>query len=255
LTAQELGDQFDLKKALKQGLLPMSYLNSREDEGYLAAYVGAYLREEVQQEGLVQNLGTFSRFLEIASFSQGQIINYSKVASESSIERKTVTNYFQILEDLLLAHSLDVFSIRAKRALIKKRKFYFFDCGVFRQIRPRGPLDSDSELNGAALETLVLQEILALNHYFDWEYKVAFWHTRQGQEVDFVLYGERGFKAIEVKASDRLRPDDFKGLLEFKKDYPKADATLLYGGAEEFSHNDIRILPLEKFFSRAAELL
>lgn len=250
MTALELGDKFDLKRALKSGLLPKAYLDE-EYKGYLASYVATYLKEEVQQEGLVRNVGSFARFLEAASFSQGQILNYSNVSAECSVERKTVTNFFQILEDLLLAHTLEVFSLKAKRELIKHKKFFFFDAGVFQQIRPRGPLDSDNEILGAAVETLVLQELLARNEYQDWDYKINFWHTKNHLEVDFILYGTRGLHAIEVKSGSRLRDSDFTGLLEFKSDYPKANLIMLYGGSETKTFKDIQIIPIEKFLKAA----
>ncbi len=246
-TSLELGKAFDLNTSLKYGMLPKAQLEG-EKKQYLASYVQTYLKEEVQQEGLVRNLGTFARFLEAASFSQGQVINYSNVASECSIERKTVTNYFELLEDLLLSRTLEVFALRAKRELIKQKKFYFFDTGVFRQIRPTGPLDSDSEINGASLETLVMQELMARNEYLNANYKINYWHTRNHLEVDFILYGEKGFKAIEVKSSSRIREKDCIGLLEFKKDYPKSELFFIYGGSEEKYHNDIKFIPAETFF-------
>ncbi len=249
LTALELGEKFQLKKALKSGLLPQAYLQENAKD-FIASYVVTYLKEEVQQEGLVRNMGSFSRFLEAASFSQSQIINYSNVAADCSVERKTVMNYFSILEDLLLSRTLSVFSLRAKRDLIKQNKFYFFDVGVFRQIRPRGPLDSDSELMGACVETLVLQELVARNEYCDWDYQINYWHTRNHIEVDFILYGERGLRGIEVKASSRWKAEDFKGLLEFKKDYPKADLLFVYGGDKVDSYQDIKIVPLQIFMTQ-----
>lgn len=245
-TALELGEQFDLMKALKFGLLPMAYLNP-DPKSFLASYVATYLKEEVQQEGLVRNIGNFARFLETASFSQGQILNYSNVSSEAGIERKTVANYFELLEDLLLAKTLEVFALRAKRELLKHRKFFFFDVGVYMQIRPRGPLDSESEVQGPAVETLVLQELLARNEYQDWDYRIYYWRTRNHIEVDFILYGERGLKAIEVKSSDRLREDDFNGLLEFKTDYPKAELFLVYGGTQRKHLHGVEIIPVGDF--------
>jgi uncharacterized protein len=199
LTAYELKGQFHLKRALERGLLPKSYLED-DFKSFLASYVSTYLKEEIQQEGLVRNLASFARFLESASFSQAQILNYSNVGADCSVDRKTVTNFFQILEDLLLAETIEVFSRRAKRELIKHRKFYFFDVGLFKQLRPKGPLDSESELTGPALETLVFQELRALNEYLNLEYKICYWHTQKHEEVDFVLYGPRGFNAIESES-------------------------------------------------------
>ena len=104
--------------------------------------------DEVMQEGLTRNIGHFSRFLEAASLSQGQTINISGVARDAQVTRPVAENYFSILEDLLIAVRLPVFSRRAKRKLIAQPKYYFLDSGVFRAIRPMGPLDSEAELAG-----------------------------------------------------------------------------------------------------------
>lgn len=106
------------------------------------------VREEVQQEGLVRNVGSFSRFLEAVSFSHGSILNVSAVSRDCAVERKTVAAYIEILYDLLLAFSLRVFTKRARRALVGHPKFYLVDPGVFRSLRPSGPLDRLLERSG-----------------------------------------------------------------------------------------------------------
>lgn len=247
LTAMELGKDFNLKKALTDGMLPAVW-TQKNAKSFLKSYVTTYIEQEVKLEGLTRDSLAFQKFLETASFSQGAPLNISAVASEAGIERRTVTNYFDILKDLLLSYELPIFSKRAKRDLIKHRKFYFFDCGIFHTLRPKGPLDSDHELNGIALETLVLQELKALNDYLDWNYALSYWHTKGHAEVDFVLYGERGLHAIEVKKSSRLRDDDFSGLELFREDYKMANLMLLYGGDRAYSNNGIKVIPLEQFF-------
>ncbi len=105
-------------------------------------------------------MGDFSRFLEISSFSHASIWTTTDISRESSVKRATVDNYLQILEDLLLAFTLPVFTRRAKRKLITHPKFYFFDAGVYRVLRPQGILDSSQEIvEGLALEGLVAQHL------------------------------------------------------------------------------------------------
>ena len=139
LTVIEQGEAFDLGKSLRGGHLPPRFSDS-DPRAYLRSYVATYLQEEVAQEGLTRNIGHFTRFLETAAFSQGQTLNVSNVSREASISRAAAENYFSILEDLLIAVTLPVFSRHAKRKLITQRKFYFFDAGVFRAIRPVGLL-------------------------------------------------------------------------------------------------------------------
>lgn len=247
LTSVELKEDFNFKKNVKIGCLPMA-VTTEVPKKYLSSYVKTYLKEEVQLEGLTRNIAAFSRFLQAASFSQASPLNISAVARDCAVERKVVEDYFSILRDLYLSFELPVFSKRAKRELISKSKFFLFDSGVFVSLRPRGPLDSESELMGPAFETLIVQNIRALNDYLSWDYELFYWHTREHQEVDLVLYGPRGLWAIEIKSSSRLRSQDFESLLEFKKDYPIARTMIVYSGSESRTFQGVEIKPAELFF-------
>ena len=244
LTAVEQQEAFNLRDSVQLGHLPARFSES-DPAKYLKDYVQTYLREEVMQESLTRNIGHFAHFLEAASFSQGATINISAVAREAHIERSVAENYFSILEDLLIAVRLPVFSRKAKRKLISQKKFYFFDAGVFRAIRPVGPLDSDAEIDGPALATLVLQELRAVNDYYEYGYQLFFWRTRSSLEVDFVLYGPRGLLAIEIKRSTQIQPKDTRALREFKRDYPPAKCFVFYGGPSPVYMDDITVLPVE----------
>lgn len=246
LTSKELGENFSLTHSLQYGNLPCAYTES-EPKKYLDSYVKTYLEEEIRFEGLTRNLGAFSRFLEAASFSQGSILNISSVARDCAVERKIVENYFNILDDLLIARRIPVFAKRAKRKLHAHYKFFFFDAGVFRTIRPMGPLDSPEEAQGPALETLVLQELVALNDYLDMGYDFYYWRTSNDIEVDFVLYGNNGLLAIEVKRSSRISDDMLKGLRAFKSDYPEARCVFIYGGDRQMQFQDIEVIPITDF--------
>jgi len=137
-----------------------------------------------------------------------------------------------------------VFKRRAKRKLTTHPKFFFFDAGVYRALRPRGPLDTDDEIDGAAIETLVFQSLSAQNANHDLGYELFFWRSAADEEVDFVLYGERGLHAFEVKRSSRFRETDLASLRAFCSDYPEARACLLYGGSNRYRFDRIDVLPL-----------
>ena len=244
--AIELGRKFNLTNALKQGLLPL-VVSAQDSNSILKTYAALYIREEVQMEGLVRNIGNFSRFLEAVSFSHGSILNTSNVARECEVERKVVEGYITILEDLLLAFHLPVFTKRAKRAVVSHPKFYFFDAGVFRSLRPSGPLDRTEEIEGCALEGLVSQHLMAWNSYRGDKNKVYFWRTAAGSEVDFVVYGDEVFWAIEVKNTSRIRPEDLRSLNSFRDDYPKSSVYLLYRGKERIMKNGILCVPCDEF--------
>lgn len=254
LTAVELGREFKLARSLRHGHLPTA-CTSDDPERYLSSYVGTYLREEVLAEALTRNLDAFSRFLVSATFSQASVLSVTTIARDVGLPRKTVEGYFELLEDLLLSVRLPVFSRRAKRAMTTHPKFYYFDCGLYRALRPRGPLDPAEEIDGAALETLVLQELRATNDNLDLGYALSYWHTRDHREVDFVLYGERGLVAIEVKRASVWRDADLASLRAFRADYPPARCFLFYGGSRAYEIDGIRILPVADALRELPELL
>ena len=244
--AAELGNEFSLEGALHYGMLPV-VLSSQDRENQIQAYSGVYLREEVQAEGLVRNVGSFARFMEAVSFSHGSVLNLSNVSRECHVNRATLEGYLSILEDLLLAWRLPVFTRKAKRELASLPKFYFFDTGVFRANRPKGPLDAPAEIEGAALEGLVAQQLRAWCAYSSGQPSMHYWKTRSNVEVDFVVYGDSHFYAMEVKNTAQIRSADLQGLKSFGEDYPESLRYLLYRGTERLIRDGILCLPCEEF--------
>lgn len=245
LVAKEMGADFNIERALVKGMLPQAQQDNFEK--YLHTYVNVYLDQEIQQEGLVRKLDDFARFLEVASLSQGQVMNMTNIARESMVGRGTVVSYFRILQELLIGYFVPVFTKRVKRRLVAHPKFYFFDPGVYRAIRPAGPYDTGREVSGVALETLVFQQINAMNDLLGWRYKISYFRTATGVEVDFVLYGERGIVGVEVKLSERFNESMIKGLKNFGRDYPEAKLYLLYLGKEKLYVDNVTVIPVSEF--------
>ena len=247
--AAELDAVFNFQDSLRLGMLPI-VLDAEQPQDVLDSYIEIYIREEVQTESLVRSLSGFSRFLEAISFSHGQVLNVSNVARECEVGRKTVVGYLSVLEDLLLCFRLPVFTKRAGRATIQHQKFFFFDTGVYRSLRPSGPLDKPEEIAGPALEGLVAQHLRSWVAYSHNNYELFYWRTRGGSEVDFVLYGPKQFYAIEVKHAKRVHRTDLTGLKTFKDDYPQARAMILYRGNENLLIDGILCVPCEDFLRR-----
>jgi len=249
--AAELGDRFSLEAALHNGLVPL-VVEATDPADVLRSYAALYLREEVQTEGLVRNIGSFARFLEAISFSHASVLNQAEVGRECQVGRKTVEGYLEVLEDLLLSFRVPVFTRRAQRQTVSHPKFFFFDAGVFRSLRPAGPLDRPEEIEGAALEGLVAQHLRALLAYSASDDRLYYWRTRTGLEVDFIVYGPGGLKAIEVKNSNKVRPEDLRGLLAFKEEYPMAEARLVYRGSEKLDIRNILCQPVDEYLKSVA---
>ncbi|MCF8242712.1 MAG: AAA family ATPase [Melioribacteraceae bacterium] len=242
----EIKQHFSFEEIFQYGSIPI-IITSEDRRSVLDSYVSLYIKEEVQLEGFVRNIGNFNRFLESISFSHGSLLNISNVARECQVERKVVENYIKILEDILLAYRVYSFTKKAKRVVVQHPKFYFFDTGVFRSLRPTGPFDKPEEISGAALEGLVFQNLKGWIDYSGKDLKIYFWRTKAGVEVDFILYGSEGIYAIEVKNSQSVRHGDVKSLKSFQKEYPGSNAILLYNGNEKIKIDDVLCIPVQLF--------
>lgn len=243
LVSAEIPD-FDLIKALNNGLLPRHYL-SNNPRKLLSAYIGNYLRDEIITEARIRNITSFSRFLEAAAFSNGEMVNYSNIAADCGVSSPTVREYFQILEDTLTGHFLPSFQKNPKRRVINAPRFYFFDVGIAGYLIKRGRIDYGSEAFGKAFEHFIYQEIIAHSHYSDLNYPVSYWRTTSQLEVDFILGDHE--TAIEVKSTNMVNPRHLKGLKSFSEEYKVKRSIVVSTDPHPRRIDDIMILPWKMF--------
>ncbi len=244
LVYKEIPD-FSLEKALNDGLLPSMY-TSEIPERMKQSYIGDYLKEEIMAEALTRNIPAFSRFLEVSSFSNGEILNYQNIAAECGISAPTVKDYFQILYDTLIGRTLPAYRKRSKRRLIQSPKFYYFDVGIVAYLSKRGRVEPGSELFGRAFEHFIFSEIITHSHYSELFYPIAYWRTSSGFEVDFVL-GDCEI-AIEAKSSSMVHNHHLKGIRAFKEEYTaKRYLVVSMDTARRKTEDGIEILPWKDF--------
>lgn len=238
---------FDLTRALNNGLLPNHY-QAENPRRLLEAYVGDYLKEEIAAEALLRNIPAFSCFLESASFSNGELVNYHNIAAECGVSAPTIKQYFQILEDTLIARTIPPFRKRPKRRVIQAPRFYFFDVGLANYLLKRGKITPGSEAFGKAFEHFIYQELAAHSHYSGLGYPIAYWRTSSQLEVDFILGDHQ--TAIEVKATPQAVSHHWKGLKAFQDEYKTKRSILVSLDAKPREVEGVSILPWEVFLKR-----
>ncbi len=246
LVSNEIPD-FDLLKALNNGLLPRHYL-SKNPKKLISAYIGSYLRDEIMAEAKIRNISSFSRFLEVAAFSNGEIVNYTNIASECGVSSPTIKEYFQILEDTLTGRFLPSFQKRSKRRVILAPKFYYFDVGIANYLIKRGEIEMGSEAFGNAFEHFIYQEIYAHSSYSGLNYSIAYWRTASKIEIDFVL-GDHEV-AIEVKSTKNANSRHLKGLKSFSEEYSVKKSILISNDSYPRQIGNILVLPWDIFLQK-----
>jgi uncharacterized protein len=236
--------KFDLLRAINHGLIPRHYIGN-QPMPMIHAYIGDYLKEEIAAEALTRNIPAFGRFLEAAAFSNGSIVNYQNIASECGVSAPTAKEYFQILEDTLLARFLPSFQKKAKRRVIQAPKFYYFDVGIVNFLLKRKTIQPKTELFGYAFEHFIFQELVAHSHYSLQNYPIAYWHTASNLEVDFVLAD--GETAIEVKGSEQVQTSHLKGLRAFREEFKPRRCVVVSLEKRSRVVDGIEILPWHQF--------
>lgn len=245
LISAEIPD-FDLVKALNGGLLPRHY-QAANPHKLLSAYIGSYLRDEILTEAKIRNITSFSRFLEAAAFSNGEMVNYSNIAAECGVSSPTVKEYFQILEDTMTGRFLQSYQKKPKRRVILAPKFYYFDIGVANFLLKRGRIEQGSEAFGKAFEHFIYQELYAHSHYSDINYSISYWHTASQLEVDFIL-GDHEV-AVETKSTSMVNPRHLKGLKSFAEEYKVKKSIIVSTDPYPRQIDNITVLPWQVFLN------
>jgi uncharacterized protein len=244
LTTREIGE-YKLTRILNHGLIPLHYAEE-EPERNLRGYVLDYIEQEIHAEALTRNVPAFAKFLEAVAATHGRLINYSNIARDCGVASKTVREYFQILEDTLLGHTLEPWRKKKHRRLIETAKFYLFDVGVVRALSGMRLIQEGTEEFGRAFEHFLIEEIRAWISYKEKFLPLAYWRTSTGLEVDLII-GDLQL-AVEFKATRKVDERDLKGLRALMEDQKVRQAVVVsQDSAIRRLHGDITVYPWQKF--------
>jgi predicted AAA+ superfamily ATPase len=243
LVSSEIPD-FDILKAVNNGMIPRHYTVNNPWERF-RAYIGVYLNEEIREEAISRKLNSFSRFLEVAAFSNTEMVVYKNIAQDCGIDHRTVKEYFEILQDTLIGYLIPGFSATQKRRAILAPKFYYFDVGVANYLSNRKNIQQGTEAFGHAFEHLIIQELIAYLNYNNSDEALTYWRTSSGYEVDAIIgYGRI---AIEIKSSSEVNSRHLKGLKAFVEEFPKTRAIVISLDKNKRILNGIEVFPATSF--------
>lgn len=257
LTHFELGDEFDLGRALEFGMLPKVYFPysakpemrwSREEIiDYLRTYARTYLKEEIQVEQLVRKIDPFRDFLEVAAQMNGKIIEYSQISKDIGVDDKTVAQYYQILEDTLTGFKLEPFHRSLRKRQGQRPKFYLFDPGVKRALDRTltVSLVPSTSAYGDAFEHFVILEIRKVVETLNPDIRMSFFRTFDGQsEIDLIV--ERPglpIALVEIKSATRVDEKTVSKLKRFEKDFHSPEMLIFCNESKPRIVDGVKIMP------------
>lgn len=246
--------KLDLHRALRFGTLPAVYLTDDAPERTLRAYVETYLREEVLQEALVRRVEGFVRFLDVAGQMNGEPLNFAALARDCGVSLKTAQEFAAILVDTLVAFRLDGWSHSVRKQLRQAPKLYFFDCGVLNAVRGElgVELKASSFRYGRLFETFLVLEIVRLNDCCETDFRLHYWRTNTGLEVDLVL--TRGAAsapiAVEIKSKSTPAEADVRALRAFADENRSATLLCLCTTPKPYHLGPVEVMPWQTGLAR-----
>lgn len=239
-----------LEDIFTSGLIPSICL-SDDPETMFRDYIENYLRTEIEDEALVRNLRNYRLFLQMAASENTNLLNYSNIASKSTVKVDTIRGWYQILEDTVIGYFLPPFKKSNKRVSVAASKFYLFDVGLARAISGKNVPNEHNSDFGQFLETYIFQELKAYIDYKRLNDEITFWRTREGHEVDFIVENK---VAIEVKATKRPENKDFKGLRLFNEEFTNEKRFIITTDSLKWKTDDgIICIPWNRFLDELWE--
>jgi predicted AAA+ superfamily ATPase len=250
LLIHELSREFDLDRVLAHGTLPGIYAEADPEirAADLRAYTDIYLREEIQAEALVRNVGGYARLLEHVAAASGRILNLNALCGDAGIRYETARRYIDVLEDTLVAFRIPAWSGSDKGKLIAHPKIYLFDLGVRNALLHR-PLDRpQADERGLLFEQLVAHELHRRLGTLWPQAQLYHYRTRHGLEVDFVLQIGNELWGIEVKASRNVPAKALSSLQALSDRVPAVRRRIVvFLGERKQLRETVEALPLHRF--------
>lgn len=215
---------FDIKSILNTVLVYGQYphlIKNSSDEKYLLNFVDSLIFKDILELNLIEDKKLAKDLLKLLAFQIGNLINYSELASSLKADQRTVKRYIEIFEQSFILFRLYPYSKRKRDEISKSAKIFFYDVGI-RNALIEDFSDVESRMDkGALFENFFISELVKQNSYSDKNYKLYYWRTKQGSEIDVVL--EKGDELIGAEVKYKRKTIN----KAFKNRYPEAKVRLI----------------------------
>jgi uncharacterized protein len=215
---------FDLKNILKNVLIYGLYphlVNSPRDEKYLLNFIDSLIFKDILELNLIDNKKLAKDLLKLLAFQIGNLINYSELATSLKADQRTIKRYIEIFEQSFILFRLYPYSKNKRDEISKSAKIFFYDTGVRNAlINDFSDLEARTD-KGALFENFIISELIKQNSYLEKNYRLYYWRTKQGSEIDIVLEKDKELIGVEIKYQRRAFSRSFSNR------YPEARVKMI----------------------------
>jgi predicted AAA+ superfamily ATPase len=243
--------EVDPLSALIKGFYPAIYDRNIEPSTFYYNYVQTYVQRDVSELIELKNISLFKKFLRLLASRVGQLVNYNSLANDCGVSQPTIKSWITALESSYLVFTLQPYFENIGKRLIKTPKIYFYDTGLLSYllgIKRAEDLLTHS-LKGNLFENMMIAEYVKRMYHSNLLHDIWFWRDVAGNEIDMLYLDNGKFHLFEIKSSETILNEQFKGLAYFETTHPSANFAkhLVYAGNENQDRTQARVLSWSKF--------
>jgi predicted AAA+ superfamily ATPase len=228
-----IGD-FSYDQLIFKGLYPGLYDREIDPTYFYPSYVSTYIERDVRQVKNIDNLNTFSNFLQLCAGRVGQILNITSLAGDAGISPNTAKSWLSILEASYIIHFLQPYYKNFSKRITKSPKMYFYDTGLVCSLVGINSADQVKTYHskGALFENLIITELIKGRLHHGGVPRFYFWQNKTKQEIDLIIDHPDGPIPYEIKSGMTMNESYFTNLKYWQKvsgDF-SGNLNVIYGG-------------------------
>ena len=229
------GISFDnYEEVIYRGLYPGLYDKEIKPSFFYPSYISTYLEKDVRQIKNIENLNSFSNFLQLCAGRAGQLLNLNSLATDAGISPNTAKSWLSILEASYIIYYLQPYHKNYNKRIIKNSKLYFYDTGLICSLLG---IESAQQvrtyyLKGALFENLIINELLKNRLHKGQIQRFYFWQNKTKQEIDLIIDTVQGPLPFEIKSGMTMNDSYFSNLKYWQKltGEESKNLNVIYGG-------------------------
>lgn len=204
---------------LQKGFYPAIYDREIPSKGFYSNYIQTYVERDLSDLIHVKDLKQFRNFISLCAARAGQLLNLNSLANECGISQPTAKSWVSVLENSYILYQLQPYFSNFNKRITKSSKLYFYDTGLLCYLLKLNDSDSVrlSSLKGSLFENYVINEYVKKNYHNNLLRDLWFWRDAAGHEVDLIWQKSELLNLVEIKASETIKSEMFKGLSYFEK--------------------------------------
>lgn len=224
----------DYAVTLQKGCYPAIYDRNIASKVFYSNYIQTYVERDLSELIHVKDLKLFRNFISLCAARAGQLLNLNSLANECGISQPTAKSWISVLETSYIVYQLQPYFSNFNKRVTKSSKLYFYDTGLLCFLLKITDAESVkiSSQKGNLFENFVVSEYVKKNYHNNLLRDLWFWRDAVGHEVDLIWQETERLNLVEIKASETIMSDMFKGLSYFEKLKPELieSKTLIHTG-------------------------